>query len=132
MSIMKFNVGVKAAIVSDGRLLVVKHRTKGFWDIPGGRIDADESIEQTLRRELDEELPSHQHVEIGDLVCAYRVPGSVIDKETGLLLLVYRVEVGFDGDVQLSEEHSEARWMTFDEAIQDGSQIVQETIKALR
>jgi 8-oxo-dGTP pyrophosphatase MutT (NUDIX family) len=131
MSIMKFNVGVKAAIVQDNKLLVVKHSTKGFWDIPGGRIDTNESIEQTLRRELNEELPSHTDAEIGEIVCAYRVPGSVIDAETGLLLLAYRVSVVFDGAITLSEEHSEVRWMSFDEALRDGSHIVQETVKAL-
>jgi 8-oxo-dGTP pyrophosphatase MutT (NUDIX family) len=131
MAIMKFNVGVKAAIIQNDKLLVVKHRTKGFWDVPGGRIDTEESVQQTLMRELNEELPSHSNASIGDIVCAYRVPGSVIDDETGLLLLVYRVELTLGDDIALSDEHSEVKWMTFDEANQYGSHIVKETVKAL-
>lgn len=44
MAIQHFHVGVKAAIVQDDRLLLVKHATEGFWDLPGGRIDGQESL----------------------------------------------------------------------------------------
>jgi 8-oxo-dGTP diphosphatase len=134
MAIQLFNVGVKAAIVNDGRLLVVKHATKGFWDVPGGRIDDNESIDQSLRREIAEELPNATLVGTGEIICAYRVPDVVLDNGGGLLLLVYRANVTFDDntDIALSSEHSEVKWMTLGEAAEVGSHIVQQTVAALQ
>jgi len=50
-----------AALITDdqGRLLVVvraEEPKKGMWDLPGGFADAGESAEQSLRREVREEL----------------------------------------------------------------------------
>lgn len=50
----------------DGKLLLVKRLrepNKGMWDLPGGFIDIGESIEQTVVRELKEEL----NLSVGDL-----------------------------------------------------------------
>lgn len=132
MAIQLFNVGVKAAIIKDDKILIVKHATKNFWDVPGGRIDDNESIEDTLRRELTEELPNSKLNSIGAAVCAYRVPDLTFDDGAGLLLLVYKVDIDLPEPLELSVEHSEAKWATFDEALEIGSHIVKETIKALK
>ncbi|MHB1864972.1 MAG: NUDIX hydrolase [Candidatus Saccharimonadales bacterium] len=41
---------------------------KGFWDLPGGFVDEDENLEESARRELQEELG----IKVGDLsyVCS--------------------------------------------------------------
>ena len=50
-----------ALIVADGRVLL-GHRSKdrptypGVWDLFGGHVEAGETLEETLARELDEEL----------------------------------------------------------------------------
>jgi predicted NUDIX family NTP pyrophosphohydrolase len=56
----QFNVGIKGVVRrQDGAVLLLrKNQDDAFWDVPGGRIDGDESIEQTLNRELAEELPN--------------------------------------------------------------------------
>jgi 8-oxo-dGTP pyrophosphatase MutT (NUDIX family) len=131
MAIQLFNVGIKAAIVNDNRILLVKHATKGFWDVPGGRIDGSESTEQTLAREIAEELPGSRLSEIGEAVCVYRVPDFEFDDGSGLVLVVYRATVDVPHPIMLSKEHSEAQWFGFDEASKVGSHIVRETINAL-
>ena len=51
-------VGCGAAIVSDGRILLVKRRRApeaGRWNLPGGKVDYLERIEDAIRREVREE-----------------------------------------------------------------------------
>lgn len=132
MAIKNFNIGVKAVITDEDRLLIVKHRTKGFWDVPGGRIDDDETIEETLRREIGEELPTASDVEIGDILHARRMPGVTFDDGTGLILIMYRVTAKFpEGEIAVSDEHSEARWATLEEATATGSALLGEIVGAL-
>lgn len=132
MAIKVFNVGIKAAIVKDNKILLVKH-TAGYWDFPGGRIDDDESIEQTLRREISEETPNAKVNSIGEAICAYRIPGDAFEDGRGLVLIVYRVDADFpDGHVEISDEHTEVWWATFDEALESGSHVARETVNALR
>jgi len=42
--------------VKDERLLLVRVRANEHWYLPGGKIEADESPESALERELNEEL----------------------------------------------------------------------------
>ncbi len=51
-------VGVGAAVVDRGRVLLVKRGHApllGEWSIPGGALEVGETLEQALRRELREE-----------------------------------------------------------------------------
>ncbi len=52
----KFEVSIKALIYDDQQRLLLEKDVKGKWDLPGGRISAQETIEQCLRREVQEEL----------------------------------------------------------------------------
>ena len=58
MSDQKVFCASKAVIVKDGKFLVLKQSINGqsFWDLPGGKIEFGESPEETLRRELMEEV----------------------------------------------------------------------------
>lgn len=54
MSEAVFQVGVKALIMNEENQLLLVSETNNadvYWDIPGGRIDGDESFSQTLERE---------------------------------------------------------------------------------
>lgn len=50
-----FRVSAKAIVVKDDKILLVQE-PDGRWELPGGGIDASETIEQALKRELKEEL----------------------------------------------------------------------------
>ncbi len=117
MSEKLFNVGIKAIIKRDDKVLIV-HNTKDFWEVPGGRMDGDETIEQALKRELYEEIVNLQSFTIGELVYAVRVHKD-IKKNVSLVLIFYRVEADFTGDgPKLSPEHDEYRWATKEEALE--------------
>jgi ADP-ribose pyrophosphatase YjhB (NUDIX family) len=53
-----YNVGVGGAVVRDGRLLLVRRlsrRGHGNWQVPGGFVEQDETIEKAVVREVAEE-----------------------------------------------------------------------------
>jgi len=80
-----------------------------YWDFPGGRIDDNERIPETLIREISEEVPSLRNVKIGRIIHAARI--SRYDKdEIGLMYIVYEITADFD-EITVSEEHVDYRWI---------------------
>ena len=76
-----YNIGVGGAVVQDGRLLLVRRasrRGRGNWQVPGGFMEPDETIEQAVVREVAEEtgvtaevegilgLRNRYHVDVGN------------------------------------------------------------------
>lgn len=61
-----YNIGVGGAVVRDGRLLMVRRASRhgrGNWQLPGGFIEPDETIEQAVVREVREEAGVTAEVE---------------------------------------------------------------------
>lgn len=110
-----FNVGAKAIIVKDDKVLIVKN-TKGLWEVPGGRIDKNESIEEALHRELREELPNIKAIVLDRIVDARRLHKD-IKPDVSLVLVFYKVGADFDGEPKLSHEHTDYKWATMEEAL---------------
>jgi ADP-ribose pyrophosphatase YjhB (NUDIX family) len=53
-----YNIGVGGAVVRDGSLLLVRRASRhgrGNWQLPGGFIEPEETIEQAAVREVEEE-----------------------------------------------------------------------------
>lgn len=76
-------------------------------------MEAGESIEETLHRELREELPGIPQFEIGDILFARR-RAEPFANGTEFCLLYYRVIVS-EFEVQVSDEHSGYEWMGLEE-----------------
>lgn len=125
-----FYVGVKAVIRRDEKILLVKSAEKGFWDVPGGRIDDEEALDEALKRELREELPSFKNSSMGRLITAFRVPGSIAG-DVGLVLLFYEVSGEFKEGIVLSDEHTEYQWADYDKALAEASDGVQAAVQVL-
>ena len=73
-------VQVASAVISRGETLLVcrrpvEKRHGGMWEFPGGKCELGESLADTLRRELLEELDL-EVVETGETEFAMRDPGS--------------------------------------------------------
>lgn len=51
---------VMGLLFEAGKILIAKRSSRkrygGLWEFPGGKIEADETVEQALRREIFEEL----------------------------------------------------------------------------
>ncbi|PIY69094.1 hypothetical protein COY90_02400 [Candidatus Roizmanbacteria bacterium CG_4_10_14_0_8_um_filter_39_9] len=107
-----FYIGIKGLIVKDNKVLVLKNMDqsgKYYWDIPGGRMGEGEEIQQTLNRELTEEILTIKGIHILDFVQVYKLPQNLKDGN-GLMLLFYRVEAEID-TVEISDEHVDYRWV---------------------
>ncbi len=101
-------VRVTAAILQEeGKVFIARRREgknlAGKWEFPGGKIEPGETPEQSLARELAEELDLR--VSVGSLLCRTTFREGPIDLE----LLAYSV-TRLGGDPVL-REHDAAAWV---------------------
>jgi len=101
-------VKVTAGIIEENGMVLIARRKPGKhmggkWEFPGGKIEPGESPEQSLARELDEELCIRARV--GQFLCTTFFQGDGVSLE----LLVYRVDC-IEGAPEL-REHDEIRWV---------------------
>lgn len=93
------------AMVQDGKILLVRN-TAGMWGLPGGLQELNESISDTVVRELREELGVP--FEIDCLVGVYSEPRFIFDFENGdrvqLVLFLFRMKHTVECSFTLQEE----------------------------
>lgn len=108
-------VGSNALIFnSDGKFLLVKRADTdeyfaGFWELPGGGVDGDETPQKSLEREVFEECGLS--ITIGQPLCVhiFTLKNDTI-KVTEITFLCKLQNPG--QEVTLSFEHSEYKWVT--------------------
>jgi 8-oxo-dGTP diphosphatase len=98
---------VGAAIVRDGRLLAARRTTPpaaaGRWELPGGKVEAGETPEAALVREVREELGC-------DIVVTGWLPGSAPIGTTLVLTVALAALVGGSSE-PAPVEHDAVRWL---------------------
>lgn len=98
---MRFPVSVKAVVVHGSRVVLLKN-DRGEWELPGGRLEGGEDLEECVRREALEE--TGLKVEVGPLLGA-RVFEVVEGKF--IPVVTYGCFVRSLGGLRRSEEHLE-------------------------
>jgi 8-oxo-dGTP diphosphatase len=98
---------VAAAIVErDGRFLLTRRQKgvhlEGFWEFPGGKCDANETLPHCLRRELREELDVDATVGEEILTVTHEYPDRAVE------LHFMRCEIAGEPKPQLGQE---MRWV---------------------
>ena len=123
-----FQLGIKALITNGAqKILLLKVNTEkltgytgeAYWDIPGGRIERGSTINETLRREVEEEI-GIKNIEIirpfTMVLSNIRIPFQTSD--TGLILYISECRAPEPVEINLSEEHSEYGWFSQSDAAQ--------------
>jgi 8-oxo-dGTP diphosphatase len=103
-----FALSAAVFVERDGEILLLKRaggEMTGAWYIPGGAVDAGETVEEAARRELFEESGL---APTGPLTCVGVSHMEAYGLES--LQVLYACDCA-PGDVVLSDEHSAARWM---------------------
>ena len=105
-------VGLKAVVMNDeDKVLLLKRSSdntkKDLWDIPGGRIDIGETLEDGLTREVKEET-GLDITKIG-MVLNLNTFLRDIDKNSQIVRVTFFCRI--QGNIQISNEHSEYRWI---------------------
>lgn len=130
---MILQVGVKVLLRNhEGEYLFLK-RSPIFnpnegqrLDIPGGRIESDESLTDALTREVEEETGLILKPAI-TLLAAQDI--FIYEKDLHVVRLTYE---GFaKGDVKLSDEHSDFGWKTARDALEQADEYLADVLKEL-
>jgi 8-oxo-dGTP diphosphatase len=108
---------VAGVVMAGDQVLLVKRGrapAKGIWSIPGGAVEVGESLEEALKRELEEE--TGLQVEVGPLV---EVVERILPDDKGLVEYHY-VILDYLCFADLKEpragsDAAEARWVPFEE-----------------
>jgi len=110
-----------AAVISspDGRYLLLRRSAEkdfapGAWECVTGRVDQGEGFEEAVRREVQEELGVEVRLDfiVGTTHFYRGHPGP----ENELIGVVYACTLDEPGAIRTSAEHSEARWVTAEQA----------------
>jgi 8-oxo-dGTP diphosphatase len=107
---MQFNLAVKGIIQKEDKILVLKRSVSdnhkpGAWETVGGGMDEPASPQEALRREIQEE--TGLEVEVKEPFNVF-----TFTKDTGEFMVGITFICNYSsGEVALSNEHSEYRWI---------------------
>lgn len=99
-------VAVKGVIQRDGKILLIQRAKEdtmgGFYEFPGGGVEEGESITETLKRELFEEVGFEEVSNVSYHSC--------IDIPSKEIHLVFYTAFSSESP-QISRDHSDLRWI---------------------
>lgn len=111
-----FNAKVQVATCSvevKDKLLLLQlpkgKKEEGFWGIPGGKIEINETPEHAALRELFEEtgIRVHSDLDLQSLGALY-----ICTPEADCIDHLFRIQLPSVPDIQLSKEHQSYKWVS--------------------
>ena len=99
-----------AVIVNDGKILCVQRGENKLnyiskkWEFPGGKVEEGEALEDTIKREIAEDL--HLHISVREFLIQvnHQYPDFKLKMDTFICEIV-------DGELKLTE-HIDFKWLT--------------------
>ena len=104
-------ISAKGVFLKDRKILFTKDH-KGRWELPGGRIDFNETIEDALKRECKEEL-GFGKVQIGNIINAWTFSSTVNNTDYHFIILIYDC-ITVETEIKTSDEHVGHAWIPLD------------------
>jgi len=101
----RWPVSVKGVLLRRGRVLLLRNH-RGEWELPGGRLDRQESPEEALAREIREETGLTARV--GSLVDAWIFP---VTPRKRVVILAYACRLRIGDAIRTSPEHRGGAWL---------------------
>lgn len=109
-------MAVNAILLKENHVLLVQRAMepdKGWWDIPGGYLDWDETLEEGTTRELKEETGLDADPNSFKLVGTYSNPKNKVGNQ---VVEIYFISKVFSGEIKEEEgEVVEAKWFDLNE-----------------
>ncbi len=116
---MRLQVGVKVLVKNHKNEYLFIERSDSLpdgsgirWDIPGGRIEAQERLLDALERELNEETGMKFKGDDPHLLDAQ----DIMIPEAGLHVVRLTYLMQAEGDLHLGDEHAKYEWRTLEDA----------------
>jgi 8-oxo-dGTP diphosphatase len=103
---MGFRVSCSALIERGGEYLMARRRDIGFWNLPGGGLEAGEAVEEGLAREVMEE--------IGITIRVVRLVGVYSKPQKNEVVLTFLCKLATEDEPRTSDEVSEVGWFAPD------------------
>lgn len=116
MTLDSFHIGAKALIFNSQEKILLLQRDhpikKIYWDLPGGRVQKEESVKETLIRELKEEIGLDTHsplIPFGMYLTDIRIP---TEQNVGVIFSIFTCKPSMPFQPILSKEHFHFEWLT--------------------
>jgi 8-oxo-dGTP pyrophosphatase MutT (NUDIX family) len=105
-------ISIKGIVFEDGKVWL-RHNERNEWELPGGKLDEGEQPEQTIIRELDEELGFE--IQVTNIIQShlYTIKTSS-DESKGVLVVTYLCELlNKIGEFEIKGEAGTAKFEKF-------------------
>lgn len=104
----KFPVSVKSLIFDDKRFLLIKNE-RDEWDIPGGKIENNHNVIETLVREVKEEL--NITIDNYNILLAKKY----LFRKQEIIVIVYNSKITNEDPISLSFENIDYNFFSYNE-----------------
>lgn len=104
----KFPVSVKSLIFDDKRFLLIKNE-RDEWDIPGGKIENNHNIIETMVREVKEEL--NITIDNYNILLAKKY----LFRKQEIIVIVYNSKITNEDPINLSFENIDYNFFSYNE-----------------